>query len=69
MQLPDGKEVSMSQHLTAAERGIIESGLLQGNSFAYIGKNEKKLLDLLHLSPIPPDDVMLSHKLLNLRKR
>ena len=28
----------MSQHLTAAERGIIESGLLQGNSFAYIGK-------------------------------
>ena len=35
----------------------------------FTGKNEKKLLDLLHLSPIPPDDVMLSHKLLNLRKR
>ena len=35
----------------------------------FTGKNEKKLLDLLNLSPVAPDDVMLSPKLLNLSKR
>ena len=33
----------------------------------FIGKNEKKLLDLLNLHPVPPDKVMLSPKLLNLK--
>ena len=32
----------------------------------FTGKNEKKLLDLLNLRPVPPDEVMLSPKLLNL---
>lgn len=35
----------------------------------FTGKNEKKLLDLLNLHPVPPDEVMLSPKLLNLRFR
>lgn len=35
----------------------------------FIGKNEKKLLDLLNLHPVPPDEVTLSPKLLNLRIR
>ena len=35
----------------------------------FTGKNEKKLLDLLNLRPVPPDEVMLSPKLLNLRIR
>lgn len=35
----------------------------------FSGKNEKKLLDLLNLHPVPPDEVMLSPKLLNLRTR
>ena len=35
----------------------------------FSGKNEKKLLDLLNLHPVPPDEVMLSPKLLNLRFR
>lgn len=35
----------------------------------FTGKNEKKLLDLLNLHPVPPDEVMLSPKLLNLRTR
>ncbi len=35
----------------------------------FTGKNEKKLLDLLKLHPVPPDEVMLSPKLLNLRTR
>ena len=32
-------------------------------------KTQKKLLDLLNLHPVPPDEVMLSPKLLNLRIR
>lgn len=35
----------------------------------FTGKNEKKLLDLLNLHAVPPDEVMLSPKLLNLRIR
>ena len=35
----------------------------------FTGKNEKKLLDLLNLHPVPPDEVTLSSKLLNLRSR
>lgn len=35
----------------------------------FTGKNEKKLLDQLNLHPVPPDEVMLSPKLLNLRTR
>ena len=35
----------------------------------FSGKNEKKLLDLLNLHPVPPDEVMLSPKLLNLKTR
>lgn len=35
----------------------------------FTGKNEKKLLDLLNLHPVPPDEVMLSPKLLNLKIR
>ena len=35
----------------------------------FTGKNEKKLLDLLNLHPVPPDEVMLSPKLLNLKTR
>lgn len=35
----------------------------------FTGKHEKKLLDLLNLHPVPPDEVTLTPKLLNLKNR
>ena len=67
----------MAKQLSLPERIVIEQMIHKDYSFASIGRNldktpfdlmdsadEKKLLSALNLSPIPPDEVILSPKLI-----
>ena len=61
------KDITLSlNHVNSESREILSN---KSPFDLFTGKNEKKLLDLLNLHPVPPDEVMLSPKLLNLRFR
>lgn len=53
-------------HVNSEAREVLGN---QSPFAVFTGKNEKKLLNLMKLSPVPADEVILSPKLLNLRNR
>lgn len=62
-----GGDVSLLlSHINSESREVLQN---KSPFSLFTGENEKKLLNLLHLSPVPADEVTLSPRLLNLRNR